>query len=127
MSVQITADGPLAKALQSVVSPKLVELSWSSGLQDDTLTEYIILMLVNGKRQDEISNELARDLLALSPEDQSAAEFASWLFDQVEILDAQINGTAPATSESTAPLQQDIQMDGISIEQSTADPTEKPM
>lgn len=127
MAAQITTDGPLAKALQAVVSPKLVELGWSSGLQDDTLTEYIILMLVNGKTQDDISNELARDLLALNPEDLSAVEFATWLFEQVAILDAQVNGPTTAQPDPVAPLEQDIQMDEITTDFGTPEPAQKAM
>jgi hypothetical protein len=98
MSIKVTADSELARALQDVVSPKLAEVGWSSGMQDDTLTEYIILMLANGKSQDQIASELSNDLLALDPGDPSAVDFARWLFEQVDILNAQINGTAPSTA-----------------------------
>jgi hypothetical protein len=104
--VEVTAGSPLAKALQDVVSPKLVEVGWSSGMQDDTLSEYIILMLVNGKSQDEIASELSKDLLDLGPEDQSAKEFSRWLFEQVHLINAQLNGTSGSSEPVDVNLQQ---------------------
>jgi nuclear polyadenylated RNA-binding protein NAB2 len=110
--VEVTAGSPLAKALQDVVSPKLVEVGWSSGMQDDTLSEYIILMLVNGKSQDEIASELAKDLLDLGPEDQSAKEFSRWLFEQVNLINAQISGT----SDSSAPVDGSFQQGSQAVQ-----------
>jgi nuclear polyadenylated RNA-binding protein NAB2 len=107
--VEVTAGSPLAKALQDVVSPKLVEVGWSSGMQDDTLSEYIILMLVNGKSQDEIASELSKDLLDLGPEDQTAKEFSRWLFEQVHLIYAQLNGTSVSSELVDANLQQGSQ------------------
>jgi hypothetical protein len=127
MAVQITTDGPLGKALQTVVGPKLVELGWSSGPQDNSLTEYIIMMLVNGKTQDDISNELARDLLDLSDDDLSAVEFATWLFQQVDALNAQINGPAVAQPEPVATMDQEMQLDDITTDFSTPEPAQKAM
>jgi hypothetical protein len=111
MAVQVEAGGDLAKALQDVVNPKLIEVGWSTGEQDDTLSEYIILMIANGKSQDEIAVELARDLLDLSPDDQSAAEFARWLFEQVSILSGQPNPSSDI-HHTTTDSQSDMQMQG---------------
>lgn len=87
---------PLADALNMAIQPKLVEVGWASGGADDSaLSEYIILMLVNGKTQDQIAAELAGDLLSLGPDDPGARDFAKWLFDQIESLNSQLNG-APA-------------------------------
>ncbi|KAI9840734.1 MAG: hypothetical protein M1837_001357 [Sclerophora amabilis] len=95
MAVEVTLNTPLADALSSVIQPKLVEVGWSTGGQDDetALAEYIILMLVNGKTQDQIAAELSGDLLNLGPDDPGAVDFSRWLFEQVEILDSQLNGT----------------------------------
>lgn len=93
MAVQVTLNTPLAEALNNVVQPKLVEVGWSMGGADDSaLSEYIILMLVNGKTQDQIASELSNDLLNLGPDDSGALDFSRWLFEQVEVLNAQING-----------------------------------
>ncbi|KAL7270608.1 hypothetical protein RUND412_006682 [Rhizina undulata] len=78
---------PLADALASRIQPKLVEIGWSLGGEDSSpLSEYICLMLVNGKSQEQIAAELSGDLLGLSPGDNSATEFASWLFQQMDSL-----------------------------------------
>ena len=64
------------------------------GADDSALSEYIILMLVNGKTQDQIASELSNDLLNLGPDDSGAIDFSRWLFEQVEVLNTQINETS---------------------------------
>ena len=93
MSVQVVGNSALAQALQNVVQPKLVEVGWG-GVDDSTLAEYIILMLVNGKTQDQIASELSNDLLGLGPDDRGAIDFSQWLFEQVELLNSQINNSS---------------------------------
>lgn len=106
MAVEVSLNTPLAEALSNVVQPKLTEVGWSTGgLDDSALTEYIILMLVNGKTQEQIAAELSNDLLNLDPEDSGATEFAGWLFQQVETLQNQLHGGS--TLQSQAP-QQDL-------------------
>ena len=93
MPVEVSLNTPLADALNAAILPKLVEVGWGSGGSDDsTLAEYVILMLVNGKSQDQIAAELSNELLSLSPDDPSAREFCAWLFNQIEVLNAQLNG-----------------------------------
>ncbi len=93
MAVEVTLNTPLAEALGNVVQPKLSEVGWSTGgLDDSALGEYIILMLVNGKTQEQIAAELSNDLLNLGPDDTGATDFAKWLFEQVHILNGQLNG-----------------------------------
>ncbi|KAI9788163.1 MAG: hypothetical protein M1816_007209 [Peltula sp. TS41687] len=95
MVVEVSLNTPLADALSTVIQPKLVDIGWSTGGVDDSaLSEYIILMLVNGKTQDQIATELSGDLLNLGPDDPGAIDFAAWLFRQVDALDKQINGGA---------------------------------
>ncbi|KAL6714630.1 hypothetical protein ACLMJK_008055 [Lecanora helva] len=103
MAVEVALNTPLAEALTNVVQPKLSEVGWSTGgLDDSALGEYIILMLVNGKTQDQIAAELSNDLLNLAPEDTGATEFAKWLFEQVENLNNQTNGI-PAPQAQAIP------------------------
>lgn len=91
MAVEVTLGTPLAEALSNVVQPKLVEVGWSTGgLDDSALAEYIILMLVNGKTQEQIAAELSNDLLNLGPDDSGAIDFSRWLFEQVEVLNSQL-------------------------------------
>ena len=93
MAVEVALNTPLAEALSNVVQPKLSEVGWSTGgLDDSALGEYIILMLVNGKTQEQIAAELSNDLLNLGPDDTGATDFAIWLFEQVDILNGQLNG-----------------------------------
>lgn len=94
MSVEIVLESPLAHALDSAIQPKLVEVGWSTSADDSSLSEYIILMLVNGKTQDQIASELSGDLLNLGPDDPGARDFSQWLFDQADSLNAQITGGA---------------------------------
>lgn len=102
MAVEVTLNTPLTEALSNVVQPKLSEVGWSTGgLDDSALGEYIILMLVNGKTQEQIAAELSNDLLNLGPDDTGATDFAKWLFEQVDILSGQLNGP-PALQASQA-------------------------
>ncbi|KAG0650677.1 Protoporphyrinogen oxidase [Hyphodiscus hymeniophilus] len=93
MSVEVVMESPLAHALNNAIQPKLVEVGWSTGGGDESaLSEYIILMLVNGKTQDQIASELSGDLLNLGPDDPGARDFAKWLFGQVDSLNSQLSG-----------------------------------
>ena len=104
MVVEVALNTPLAEALSNVVQPKLSEVGWSTGgLDDSALGEYIILMLVNGKTQEQIAAELSNDLLNLGPDDTGATDFATWLFEQVHVLNGQLSGP-PASQMS--PVQQ---------------------
>ena len=92
----ISLDTPLAETLSNVVQNKITEIGW--GQEDDTsLAEYIVLMLANGKTQEQISSELAGDLLQ---DGDGIPEFAQWLFDQVKILR---NGGQPQSTPSVPP------------------------
>ncbi|KAH8198628.1 hypothetical protein TruAng_007218 [Truncatella angustata] len=107
---------PLADALNSAIRPKLVENGWASdGGDDSPLSEYILLMLVNGKTQDEIAAELASDLLGLGPDDPVVAQFVQWLFEQIASYNAQINGGGVSTGYvsqegADAPMDQDMEI-----------------
>lgn len=95
----ITQDSPLAAAVASAIQPKLVEMGWSTDDgQESALIEYIVLMLVNGKSQEQLATELSNDFLGLGEGDTQALEFSRWLFGQVEILNQQINGGAGQTA-----------------------------
>jgi hypothetical protein len=93
MATTVNLGTPLAEALSNVVQPKLVEMGWTAdGGEDSALTEYVILMLVNGKTQDQIAEELSNDLLNLGEGDTQALDFSRWLFEQVEVLNKSLNG-----------------------------------
>jgi hypothetical protein len=100
MLPQITLESPLAQAVANAIQPKLVEMGWSDG-QESPLIEYIVLMLVNGKTQEQIATELSNDFLGLDEGDTAALEFSHWLFGQVEQLNQQINGVPPASNATS--------------------------
>lgn len=101
MAVEVALKTPLAEALSEVVQPKLSEIGWNTGGADDSaLGEYIILMLVNGKTQEQIAAELSNDLLNLEPDNSGATDFSRWLFEQVDILNKQLNGTSASHPQS---------------------------
>src|SRR6266566_2369122 len=92
MPIEVALNTPLADALHASIQPKLVEVGWGSGDPSDTaLSEYIILMLVNGKKQEDIAAELSGDLLNLGPNDPGVGEFSRWLFEQIEVQNARVN------------------------------------
>ncbi|KAL8667505.1 MAG: hypothetical protein Q9202_000721 [Teloschistes flavicans] len=109
MSVEVSLNTPLAEALSNAVQPKLTEIGWATGQSDDlALGEYIVLMLVNGKSQDQIAAELSNDLLQLAPDDNGAVDFAKWLFEQVYTLNAQLNDGAAPPSQRTQESQSNL-------------------
>ncbi|KAJ6010706.1 hypothetical protein N7451_002118 [Penicillium sp. IBT 35674x] len=100
----ITQDSPLAAAIARAIQPKLVEMGWSTDDgQEGALIEYIVLMLVNGKTQEQLATELSNDFLGLDEGDTQALEFSRWLFGQVESLDQQINGASGDSTTQQVP------------------------
>lgn len=99
MAVQLAVGTPLAEALNSAVHTKLLEVGW--GTEDDTsLAEFIVLMLVNGKTEEQITVELATDIL---PDGEGIQEFTRWLFEQVQSLQSASNPSLQNTTEQAIP------------------------
>lgn len=92
----IAPDTPAAQALSNAVHTKLVEEGWTQD-DDTSLAEYIVLMLANGKTQDQIASELAGELLQ---DATGTTEFAQWLFQQVDRMQE-------ASQQSEKPVTQD--------------------
>ncbi|KAA8644417.1 hypothetical protein EYZ11_002774 [Aspergillus tanneri] len=106
MATMVAAGSPLAEALAIAIQPKLIEMGWSSDSGDDSaLIEYVILMLINGKTQEQIAGELSNDLLGLGEGDTQALDFSRWLFEQVETLNQQLNGGGAPTTYEAGPVQ----------------------
>lgn len=119
----IAQDSPLATAVANAIQPKLVEMGWSTDDgQESSLIEYIVLMLVNGKTQEELATELSNDFLGLEEGDTQALEFSRWLFGQVEVLNAQINGAPnePAPGQGQSAEQGPAQQQGQDAEMGEA-------
>lgn len=79
----ISEESPLADQLKSAVQAKAIEHSWTQDEDDTSLAEYIVLMVANGKTQDQIAAELSGDLLQ---DAGGIEEFAQWLTDYVAKL-----------------------------------------
>jgi len=93
MATEANLDLQLSSALNAAIQPKLAELGWSTGLDDDAaLAEYIILLWSNGKTESQLATELSGDLLQLGPDDPGVLAFSKWLFEQVDVLKAQLGG-----------------------------------
>lgn len=123
MATDFAAGTPLAAALQNLVQPKLAEFGWTTGGDDTTLFDYILLMLSNGKNEEQVATELSNDLLdEAEGENTDTHRFSRWLFEQVDQLrgksaggDSQItdNHTGHTAQDSIA-ASQDMDMDGVS-------------
>lgn len=112
MTVAIELNTPLADALNAAIQPKLEEYGWATGGGDDAaLTEYIILMLVNGKTQTEVAQELSADLLGLDPNDSGLLDFCTWLFATIDSLAAQYGAQGDAANTQGEPAAADGDQD----------------
>ncbi|KAK4165810.1 hypothetical protein QBC43DRAFT_207992 [Cladorrhinum sp. PSN259] len=115
MSVEIVLNSPLANALNTAIQSKIAELGWAAGSEGTAMSEYFVLMLANGKSQDEIASEIATDLLGLGPEDETPHNFARWLFEQINAINAELNsGVAQTASgdDSSMDTMRDESMEG---------------
>lgn len=111
MPVDVELNTPLAEALNAAIQPKLVEVGWGTGGGDESaLAEYIILMLVNGKTQDQIAAELSGDLLSLPADDPGVHDFSRWLFEQIDTF-AQATNSAHVTTDQEASASSEMDTD----------------
>ena len=98
MSIELIAGSPQAAQLQNQVQSRLVELEFSTE-DDAALAEYIVLMVGNGKTQEQITFELATDFLGIETDNPSVLEFGTWLSEQVSRLTGERNGPQTTTSQ----------------------------
>lgn len=114
--VEVQLGTPLAEALSQAIQSKFNELGWASGGADEALADYIVLMLGNGKTQQEIITELSSDFLGIPSDDPNLGDFVRWVFEQVNIIHANLNGgsdaQAPANDSAMGGAQDDTAMDG---------------
>lgn len=88
--IKVLNESPLAMALNQAIQLKLGELGWASGDSDTALAEFIVLLLVDQKEPDQVLEEITGGIIPVGPEDPSAKQFVEWLFDQIEVIHAQI-------------------------------------
>ena len=96
MASGFVLQSPLGQALSQAVQAKLAESAFAQGGGADpaTLTEYTLLMLENNKTEGQIASEIATDLLDLNPNSPDVKQFVRWLFHQVNVTRAELDGTA---------------------------------
>lgn len=99
MAISITAQSPLAQTIQNAVQPRVIDNGWVADENDMTLAEYVKMMLVDGKTQDQMRIELGTDLLGVGEDDPAIGEFLSWLFAQIPIWNSQLNGEQTNNSQ----------------------------
>ncbi|KAK3953147.1 hypothetical protein QBC32DRAFT_210870 [Pseudoneurospora amorphoporcata] len=104
MATELTTGTPLADALNNAIQEKIVEVGWAGNTTEAApMAEYLVLMLANGKTQDEVAAEISGDLLSLGPDDPTALHFAQWLFEQQNALVPQYSSAPePAPDEQGA-------------------------
>lgn len=114
MAPQIEAGSPLAQAIQNAAQSKLVESGWVAEENDTTLSEYVVMMLVQGKDADGVKQELGGDLLGVGEDDPGVGEFAQWLFQHVQSIGAPTEQQAStAHPNGAAEMQQEEQQQGL--------------
>ena len=84
--IPVEEGSALAQAIQSAVQAKLIENTWAAEENDTTLSEYVTMMLVNGKDFQGVQSELGGELLGIGEDDPSVVEFTGWLFGQVQAM-----------------------------------------
>ncbi|KAK5119434.1 hypothetical protein LTR85_007534 [Meristemomyces frigidus] len=95
-AVQVEAGSALAQTIQSAAQAKLMEAGWAAEENDTTLSEYVTMMLVNGKDFQGVQSELGGELLGVGEDDPGVADFTRWLFEHAQSLTGQ---SAPAQQE----------------------------
>ncbi|KAK5115497.1 hypothetical protein LTR62_001156 [Meristemomyces frigidus] len=117
--ITVEAGSPFALNIQRAAQTKLMENGWSPEESDTTLSEYVTMMLVNGKDMQGVQAELGGELLGVGEEDAQVADFTRWLFDEARQLSGQgaeggtagMEGAEVTTSEQLHDATMDDQMD----------------
>ena len=87
MAAQVVANTTGATMLQSAVQTRLVELGWSTdGADDNSLAEYVVLMLQNGKTPQQVGAEMSSDM---GMDEAAASDFGHWLSEQIQLIGGQ--------------------------------------
>ncbi|CAI6335510.1 unnamed protein product [Periconia digitata] len=121
---EFAAGSPLSRELQLLVQPKLAECGWTTGGDDTTLFDYILLMLANDKNEAQVASELSNDLLDLGPENVETQQFAHWLFEKIDTLRQQLNGGNAAGNAQIAHADQNRMDDAPNDAPANAQDTE---
>jgi nuclear polyadenylated RNA-binding protein NAB2 len=87
--ITVDAGSSLAASIQRAAQAKLMENGWAPEETDTTLSEYVTMMLVNGKDMAGVQSELGGELLGVGEDDPDVAAFSRWLFDEARNLSGQ--------------------------------------
>ncbi|RKP12761.1 hypothetical protein BJ684DRAFT_16787 [Piptocephalis cylindrospora] len=95
----ITSGSPEAAQLQTLIKGKLVDLGYS-GEDDETLAEYVTVMIVNDKSHAQVDEELI-DLIGADLYDPG---FGQWLFSLLATPEPTPSSSAPAPPSQLEPI-----------------------
>ena len=90
-------DTPAATRLRTSVHERLVAEGWTQD-DDSSFAEYVVLMLLNGKKEEEVIAELQGELLENAP---GIPAFVQWLFQQYNQINQE--QTPAKEAENTVP------------------------
>ncbi|KAF2859478.1 hypothetical protein K470DRAFT_219136 [Piedraia hortae CBS 480.64] len=96
-AVALESDSPQAEQIQQAAQARLIEIGWVSDESDTTLSEYVTMMLVNGKEAREVQTELGGELLGVGEDDETVASFTAWIFEQARAL---VDGAKPTVGDT---------------------------
>jgi nuclear polyadenylated RNA-binding protein NAB2 len=96
--LQVESGSAQAHQIQLAAQQKLMELGWAPEESDTTLSEYVTMMLVNGKEPSSVQAELGGELLGVGEDDPGAAEFTRWLFQHAQSIVGGGHNQHPQTS-----------------------------
>ncbi|KZO90349.1 hypothetical protein CALVIDRAFT_542754 [Calocera viscosa TUFC12733] len=96
MAVAISMNSPEQAIFQETVKKDMIERGWQAEDDPPTLSEYAVIMLINGKPEDQVDAELSE----IIPDYDFG--FSKWLFDEAERIASGASAPAPA-AEAAAP------------------------
>ncbi|KZT53063.1 hypothetical protein CALCODRAFT_63694 [Calocera cornea HHB12733] len=97
MAVAITMNSAEQAALQETVKKDMIERGWQAEDDPPTLSEYAVIMLINGKPEDQVDSELSE----IIPDYDFG--FSKWLFAEAERIASGVAAPAPAAA-AAAPV-----------------------
>ncbi|KAK5129341.1 hypothetical protein LTR08_003571 [Meristemomyces frigidus] len=113
-SLQVEAGSAVAQGIQVAAQAKLMAAGWAAEENDTTLSEYVTMMLVNGKDVGGVQAELGGDLLGVGEDDPAVADFTAWLFQHAQALSGQgasapQQGPGVSGMAATPPAKEELQ------------------
>ncbi|EJT96742.1 hypothetical protein DACRYDRAFT_97521 [Dacryopinax primogenitus] len=95
-------NSPEQVALQEAVKRDMIERGWQAEDDPATLSEYAVIMLINGKPEDQVDAELSE----IIPDYDFG--FSKWLFAEAERIASGIESATPAPPAPASPIHRPI-------------------